>query len=214
MRNATAFTKQSNLPSAFVYSVVFSFFEALIQIRNDIYSIILILFIISLVFNYFLSIELKRTVTIVYSTLLISISTLACLYQFHNLTFNFANALWLSSLPLIYIETLLHCSYSDSKSQWQYNRILISLIIALIVLYIYPIETYIFVIIRNSLMYQSSISLLVVNLLLPMCHSFMTKKGSSIDNVDDIKSTIPSTDGNKLLTIENETTSIAMISNN
>jgi predicted Na+-dependent transporter len=93
--------------------------------------------------------------------------SLACLYLFHNLSFNFANALWLYIVPVIFLDAIIHVSFNIIESKWKYNRIILSLIMSLIIFSFFPIESYIFLIIRNSLIYQSIICLILINWILP-----------------------------------------------
>jgi hypothetical protein len=73
-------------------------------------------------------------------------------------------------VPVIFLDTFIHVSFNITKSKWKYNRVILSLIISSIILFFFPIETYIFRIIRNSLIYQSIICFILINLILPSWH--------------------------------------------
>ena len=175
MNNVYAYAKQSSLPSVFPYSLIFPSYEALAQIRFDTYLLVLLVIVVPFVLTFVSLVWLKVSLSIAFHSLLLFTSTLAVLYQFHRFTFNFANAMWLLILPILFTETLVHAAFFHRQSPWKYNRVFLSLMISLIILYVYPIESYIFIIIRNSLMYQSVICLIVINFLLPSAHSFLLK---------------------------------------
>ncbi len=162
--------RQSSIPSIFPYSIVFPHYESLGQIRVETYLLILVMVIITFIITLLIFLSFEKTLLIFFHFLTLLSGSLACLYLFHNLSFNFANALWLFVVPVIFLETFIHASFNLTKSKWKYNRVILSLIISLIILSFFPIETYIFHIIRNSLIYQSIICLVLINLILPSWH--------------------------------------------
>jgi hypothetical protein len=144
-------------------------------------------------------ISFKNSLLILSHLIALFTGTLACLYLFHNLTFNFANTLWLYVLPVVFIDVFIHICYEKFHSKWKYNRIIISLIISLIILYIFPIQSYVFQIIRDSLMYQSIICLILINVILPSWFYLF----QSISNNEQINKIIQPriiNDGNQSLT--------------
>ena len=215
MHNLYSNAKSSLLESIFPYSLVFPNYESLDQIRIDMYSLYTPLISMCFVYLCQFFFRLKITLSIIFYFLMISMGTLASLYQFQNLTFNFANALWLPMVPIVFIETLIHSSFFSYRSRWQYNRIIISLIMSLSIIYFYPIQTYIFLIIRNSLMYQSLFTLLVINVFIPACHSLILTRTSSETNQsnNNIQPTTSSNDCNQSLTnqLESDTTPVKFI---
>jgi len=164
------YAQQSSIPSIFPFSIIFPHFESLAQIRIEVYLLILIMVITTLIITLLICFSFEKTLLIFLHLLILLSGNLACLYLFHNLTFNFANALWLFIVPAIFLDTLIHASFNIKKSKWKYNRVILSLIMSSIVLLLFPIETYVFHIIRNSLFYQSIICLVLINLILPSWH--------------------------------------------
>lgn len=167
MNNMYTYAQQSSIPSIFPYSLVFPHYESLGQIRQDIYVLLLVMMIITFIMTLLIFLSFEKTLLIFFHWLILLSGSLACLYLFDNLSFNFANALWLYAAPIIHLDTIIHVCFNISKSKWKYNRVILALIISLIVLSFFPIETYIFLIIRNSLIYQSIICLILINLILP-----------------------------------------------
>jgi hypothetical protein len=188
MNNINVMTKQSSLPSVFAYSLIFPNYESLAQIRIDMYLLMMITIACVLVLTCLPFVWFQVSLSIVFFFVLVFACTLACLYQFHDLTFNFANSLWLFVLPIICLDTLIHASYTNTYTKWTYNRIVLSLIMSLVILYVNPIQSYVFLIIRNSLMYQSLICLVLVNLLLPACH-YLLLKGKQQQQQQQVKTT-------------------------
>ena len=167
MDNMYRYAEESSMPSVFPYSIIFSHYESLRQIRFETYLLILILSISTLIVTLLVFFSLVKSLLVFIHLLIVLGGSLTCLYLFHRLTFNFANALWLYIVPVIFVETLLHASFNLSKSKWKYNRVILSLIISLIIFSFFPIETYMFLLIRNSLIYQAILCLIAINLLLP-----------------------------------------------
>jgi len=161
------YAQQSSIPSIFPYSVVFPHYESLSQIRIESYLLILIMVIITFIITLLFFISFEKALLIFLNLLTLQSGSLACLYLFDNLSFNFANALWLFVLPIIFLDTFIHVCFNITKSKWKYNRVILSLIISLIIFSFFSIETYIFHIIRNSLIYQSIICFVLINLILP-----------------------------------------------
>jgi hypothetical protein len=188
MTNLYTYAQQSSLSSIFPYSLVFAHYESLAQIRIEVYLSILCLVIISFLIPLLFFISFEKALLISSHFLALLSGSLACLYLFHNLTFNFANALWLYLIPVIYLDTLIHTSYNITKSKWKYNRVILSLIISLIVVSFFPIETYVFQIIYNSLIYQSIICFILINLILPSWDYIIEKisKKKKNENIQSI----------------------------
>jgi len=197
MNKLYSYSSQSSIPNVFPYSLVFPIYESLEQIRIEIYFLIVLLIILCFIGTLILFISLKQTFLIVLHFLCLLTSTLTCLYLFNNLTFNFVNILWLYVMPIIYLDIFIHILYKKSNDKWKYNRIIISLIISLNILYLFPIQSYIFQIIRNSLIYQSIICLILINLILPSWF-YLFKKINKNDQI--IKPIISSIEGNQSLT--------------
>jgi len=167
MNNMYRYAQQSSIPSMFPYSIIFPHYESLGQIRIEIYLLILIMIISTFVITLLFFFSFEKTLLIFLHFLMVLTGSLACLYLFHNLSFNFANALWLYIVPVIFLDTIIHVSFNIIESKWKYNRVILSLIMSLIILSFFPIETYLFLIIRNSLIYQSVICLILINWILP-----------------------------------------------
>lgn len=167
MNNMYTYAQQSSIPSIFPYSLVFPHYESLGQVRLDLYVLLFVMIIVTFILTLLILMSFEKTLLIFFHLLTLLSGSLACLYLFHNLSFNFANALWLYIVPVIYLETLIHVCFHIKQSKWKYNRIILSLILSLITLSCFPIETYIFLIIRNSLIYQSIICFILINFILP-----------------------------------------------
>jgi hypothetical protein len=167
MNNMYTYAQRSSIPSIFPYSVVFPHYESLGQIRIEIYLVILFMVIITVLIILLIFFSFEKAFLLFSHLLALLCGSLACLYLFHNLSFNFANALWLYIVPIIFLDTLVHASFNVTKSKWKYNRVIFALIIALIILFFFPVESYVFIIIRNSIFYQSIICLILINLILP-----------------------------------------------
>jgi hypothetical protein len=197
MNNLYTYSSQSSIPNVFPYSLLFPTYESLGQIRIEMYLLIILLIISCFIITLISFISFKKTFLIILHFLSLSTGTLTCLYLFNNLTFNFANILWLYIIPIIYLDTFIHILYKKSNDKWKYNRIIISLIISLSILYLFPIQSYVFQIIRNSLIYQSIICLILINLILPSWF-YLFKKINKNDQIT--KPTISSIEGNQSLT--------------
>lgn len=201
MNHIYADAKQSSLPSVFPYSLIFPSYESLAQIRFDTYLLVLLVIVVPFFLTFISFVWLRVSLSIVFHSLFLLTSTLAVLYQFHRFTFNFANAMWLLILPVLFIETLVHTAFFHRQSRWKYNRVFLSLIISLIILYVYPIQSYVFLTIRNSLMYQSVICLILINFLLPSSHYFLLKsRNAEIAAAKPIQMTTAIPEGQQALT--------------
>jgi hypothetical protein len=199
MNNIYIYASHSRIPFIFPYSLVFPNYESLGQIRLEMYLLILLLIICSLFGTFISFFSLKNSLLIISNILALLTGTLTCLYLFHNLTFNFANALWLYVVPIVFLDTLIHSCYQKFSSKWKYNRIILSLIISLLVLYIFPIQSYVFQVIRNSLIYQSIICLILINFVLPSWFYLF----QSINKTEQVNKVIQPriiSDGNQSLT--------------
>jgi hypothetical protein len=161
------YAQQSSIPSIFPYSFIFSHYESLAQIRIEIYLLTLFMVTGTFLITLVIFASFRKALLLFSHLLVLQSGTLACLYWFHHLTFNFANALWLFFVPIIFLDTLIHASFNMSKSKWTYNRVLLSLIVSLTIFSLFSIETYIFHIIRLSLLYQSIICFILINFILP-----------------------------------------------
>lgn len=175
MNNIYTFAEQSPLPSIFPFSVIFLHYEALGQIRFEIYLLLLIVGIVSFIISFIMFTSLRKALLIFLHLTGILSGSLACLHVFHNLSFNFANAPWFYTIPIVYLDTIIHATFNIKRSKWKYNRIIFSLIIALIIFSFFPIETYIFHLICYSLIYQSVICFISINITLPSWLYFMRK---------------------------------------
>ena len=202
MNNLYTYARQSSLPAVFPYSLVFPNYESLAQIRLEMYLLLILLVICALVLSYLFFLSWEISVSIAFLLLFLCTGTLACLYQIHHLTFNFANALWLPVVPVLFVETLIHSAYCSGRSNWKYNRIILSLLLSLSVLYIYPLQSYVFRLIRNSLLYQSVICLLLLNVLLPSLHHLFKRVTASEANEAPIELTTTMPEGQPALTGE------------
>lgn len=167
MKNMYTYAKESSIPSVFPYSFIFSHYESLAQIRKEIYLLTLFMAIAAFLIPFAIFASLRRAVLIVSQVLTLQAGSLACLYWLHDLTFNFANVLWLYIVPVIFLDTLIHASWSVTQSKWIYNRVLLALIVSLSISSLFSIETYIFHMIRLSLLYQAGICFVLVNIVLP-----------------------------------------------
>lgn len=178
MNNMYIYSKQSQIPSIFPYSLIFPTYEALKEIKYEIYFLFLLLIVISFLILFVFYLSLLKCLIISFHYLTLLTSTLTCLYLFHNLTFNFANILWLYIIPIIYIDIFIH----QSNSKWIYNRVILSLIISLLIFYFFPIQSYVFQIIHYSLLYQSIICLILINFLVPSWFYLFEKKENKSTN--------------------------------
>ena len=150
MNNIYGYTSESLIPYVFPYSLIFPSYESLGQIRNEIYLLILLLIICAFLHTLISFLSFRKSLLILSSLLFLITGTFTCLYLFHDLTFNFANTLWLYIIPIVFLDVIIHFSYNQNTDKWKYNRIIISLILSLMVLYLIPIQSYVFQIIRNS----------------------------------------------------------------
>lgn len=175
MNNIFTYAKQSSLPSVFAYSLIFPQYESLAQIRFETFLLAFLLVVVPFSLTFFSFISLKISLSLSFHLLFLFTSTLAVLSQIHRLTLNFANAIWLLILPIVFIECFIHSTFSNRKSKWKYNRVFLSLLVPFVGLYVYPLQSYVFIIVRNSLIYQSVIGLILINLTIPSCHFFLFK---------------------------------------
>ncbi|CAF2429894.1 unnamed protein product [Rotaria sp. Silwood2] len=202
MNQMYTYANQNPIPSIFPYSVIFPNYESLGQLRIEMCLLILALIICSFISTFILFISLKNSLLIISHLLALLASTLTCLYLFHRLTFNFLNASWLYIAPTLFIDTLIHICYNRPNSKWKYNRVIISLIISALVLYLIPIQTYIFKIIRSSIIYQSTICFVMINLILPSWFYLFQSinNNNNNDQIDTVMSpTMTITVGNQSL---------------
>ena len=200
MNNMYTYTSQSLIPFVFPYSLLFSTYESLEQIRIEMSLLIVLLLACTFIIPLMTWISLRNSLLIFVHLFTILTGTLTCLYFFHDLTFNFANALWLYVIPIVFLDTLIHQTFHQTNAKWNYNRILISLIMSSVVLFLYPIQSYVFRMIRNSLIYQSLICLIVINVILPSWNYLFRSMKSREKISQVIKPTIASIEGNQLLT--------------
>ncbi|CAF3642209.1 unnamed protein product [Rotaria sordida] len=212
MNNLYTYTRQSSIPSIFPYSLVFPHYESLGQIRMDIYLLILLMTIITILITFVMFISFKKALLIFLHLLTLLSGGLTCLYLFHNFSFNFANAPWLYIMPIIFLDTIIHTTFNIRKSKWKYNRILFSLIISLIIFSFFPVETYIFHIICYSLIYQSIICFILINIILPSWFYMI----ETISKKKNKRTKIPSTiiiDTNQSLIVGTEIQNLACETN-
>ncbi|UJR08210.1 hypothetical protein I4U23_012483 [Adineta vaga] len=175
MNNMYTYAQESSIPSIFPYSFIFSHYESLVQIRNEIYLLTLFLVITTFIIILIIFTSFTKALLIFLHVIALQTGNLTCLYLFHNLTFNFADALWLYVIPIIFLDTLIHGSFNIFESKWKYNRVLLSLIISLSIFSLFSIETYIFHIIRLSLIYETIICFLLMNFILPSWYYFIER---------------------------------------
>ncbi|CAF0960618.1 unnamed protein product [Adineta ricciae] len=187
MNNLYTYTDQSPLPSVFPYSLLFPTYEALEQIRNEIYLSILLLIVACFILTLVPWFSFSNTLLTISHVLALLTSSLTCLYFFHKLTFNFGNALWFYVVSIIYLETLIHACYKRSDSKWKYNRIILSLLTSLVVLHFIPIQAYVFQIIRNSLIYHSIVCLILINLILPSCDYLIQSMNQNDEQIHKVR---------------------------
>ncbi|CAF3683305.1 unnamed protein product [Adineta steineri] len=201
MENMYTYANESPLPDVFPYSMLYASYESLEQIRVEIYLLILLLIICTFISTLIPFISLKNSLLIISHLLALLTGTLTCLYLFHNLTVNFANGLWLYIISIVFLDTLIHTCYNRLSSKWNYNRIIFSLMISLLVLYCYPIQSYVFRIIRNSLMYQSIICLILINFILPSCCYLFRSINKNDEQINKVQIPIVTIiDGSQILT--------------
>lgn len=198
MSNLYTYANQSGLNGIFPYSLVFPHYEALGQLRLDIDHLILIFTLVTLIVSSISSRSVRNSLFISLHYLTLLASSLACLYYFHQFTINFANALWFYFLPVIYLDGYLHSVSSTSK--WVRNRVLLALILSLIVFHFLPIETYLYHIIHQSLLYQSVITFFLWNISLPSWMSIFKKSN------DETKKKTKKMDGPNLVCEPNGST--------
>ena len=200
MNNLYTYTSQSLIPFVFPYSILFPAYESLEQIRVEIFLLI-VLFLSSIFIVLLVTfISIRNTLLIVLHFLALFIGTFTYLYLFDHLTLNFANALWLYVSPIVFLDVLIYQSFENDSNKWNSNRMILSLILSLVFLFICPIQSYVFRIIRNSLLYQSILCLLMINVVIPSWNYFFQsrKNQEQIDQV--IKPTISSIEVNQSLT--------------
>lgn len=175
MNNLYDHAEKSGLPSVFPFSIIFSHYESLDEIRFEVYLLILLMTSSTFLLTGLIFFSLIKSLQLVLHLLILLTGCLTCLYLFNQLSFNFANALWLYIMPIIYLDTFIHTTFNRRQSKWQYNRVILSLIISLIILSFFPIETYIYIFIRNSLLYQSVITLGLINIFLPAWNAILRR---------------------------------------
>jgi len=197
MENMYTYSSKSLIPNIFPYSLLFPTYESLRQIRIEIYLLIILLIICCFIITLISFISLKNSLLVIFHFGILLTSTLTCLYLFHNLTFNLTNALWLYIVPIIYLDTFIHISYNKNTEKWKYNRIILSLIFSLCILYFFHIQSYVFQIIHKSLIYQSIICLILINLIIPSWNYLFQLRNK---NEKIIKPTITFIEGNQPLT--------------
>lgn len=167
MSNLYTYANQSSLSSIFPYSLVFPHYESLGQLRLEIYVLLLSVTLVSFVVSLLVFLSLTKAFLFFAHILSLLASSFACLYVLHDFTLNFANALWFYFIPVIYLDIFLHATSNIRRSKWIYNRVLLSLLVALILFTFFPVQTYLYEILSQSLLYQTSISLLLINVCLP-----------------------------------------------
>ncbi|CAF3779960.1 unnamed protein product [Rotaria sordida] len=185
MNQMYTYANQNPIRSIFPYSLVFPNYESLGQLRIEMCLLIFALIICSFITTFILFISLKNSLLIISHLLALLAGSLTCLYLFHNLTFNFVNASWLYVVPILFIDTLIHVCYNQQNSKWKYNRVIISLIISTLILYLFPIQTYIFKIIISSIIYQSIICFILINLILPSWFYLFQSNNDNNNNKDN-----------------------------
>ena len=200
MNNMYAYAQNSSLPSVFPYSVIFANYESLVQIRNELYLLLLLLVVCSFTSTLLPFISFRQSFLIAFHLLLLLTSTLSCLYLFRNLTFDFADTLWLYLVQILLLDALLHSSYHHDESKWKYNRVILALVISLILLYVYPIQSYIYQVMRDSLMYQLVIGFVLINVVLPSWHYLSQSMTSQEIRHRARKPTVTASDANESLT--------------
>ena len=182
MKNMYQLARESGISSIFPYSLVFPHYEALGQLRVELQLLILIVTLVTLFLSIFVYFSMKKVLLVFAHLLSILSATFAGLYLFHGLTINMANSLWFYFMPTIYIDAILHSTFDVRKSKWIYNRVIFSLIFSLILFSFLPIESYLYEIIYSSLLYQSVLCLIAINLSIPswfyILDSIKTKKNN------------------------------------
>lgn len=200
MMNMYGYTSESLIPNVFPYSLIFPSYESLGEIRMEIALTILFLIICCFLHTTISFLSFRRSLFIILSLLMSITGTLACLYLFHQLTWNFANAFWFYIAFIVYVDIFIHLSYNDLNSKWKYNRSIIALILSLMILYIFPIESYVFRIIRHSLIYQSLICLILINLIYPVLYYLFERKNSNEEINIVMKPVVSNIEGHQALT--------------
>ena len=198
MSNLYKYAKQNPISSVFPYSMIFPNYESLGQIRFEICLLIFSLITCSFVVTLVSFISLRNSLLIILYLLPLLTGTLVCLYLFHNLILNFANALWLYVVPVVFIDTSIHLCYNQTGSKWKYNRIIVSLMVSLLVLFSFPIQTYIYRIVRNSLIYQSLICAILINFILPSWF-YLLQSNDTDNQMNNVESSTTDIIGNPSL---------------
>lgn len=200
MNNLYTSASQSLIPYVFPYTVLFSAYESLEEIRVEIFLLIVLFLTSAFIVLLLAFISIRNSLLIVLHLLGLLTGTFTCLYLFDHLTFNFANALWLYIIPVPFLDILIHQAFRNNLKKWNYNRMIISLMMSLTILFVFPIQSYVFRIIRNSLIYQSILCLLLINVIVPSWNYFFQarKAKEQIDQV--MKPTISSIEVNQALT--------------
>ncbi|CAF4300769.1 unnamed protein product, partial [Adineta steineri] len=115
MYNMYIYAEQSSLPSIFPYSFIFLHYESLAQIRREVYLLTIFTVTTTFLITFVIFLSFGKALLIFTNLLALLTGSLACLYLFHNLTFNFANSLWLFVIPVIFLDTLIHASFNITK---------------------------------------------------------------------------------------------------
>ncbi|CAF1268695.1 unnamed protein product [Didymodactylos carnosus] len=210
MDNMYRYSRESGLNGLFPYSLVFSHYETLKEIHHELFLLCLLWFHLLLIFTLilFLSIRLTLTITFHYICLLSTLFT--CLYLFHSLTINFANTFLLFIIPGIFIDCFIHYAYTYQRKingeniktyqcLFGYDRIFLSLLLSLIALIFFQIQSYTFIVLRNTLFYYILLAFLHLNIFFPLwlnlCKS-STNKGVSTTTTQTNQIPITSIDSN------------------
>lgn len=205
MNNLYAIAGQSLIPYVFPYTVLFPAYESLEQIRSEIFLLIVLFLTSAFIILLLTFISIRNSLLIVLHLLGLLTGTFTCLYFFDHLTFNFLNALWLYIVPVSFLDILIHQAFRNHLNKWNYNRMIISLMMSLTILFVFPIQSYIFRIIRNSLIYQSILCLLMINVIVPSWKYFFFQSTKPKEQIDQVmKPTISSIDVNQALTNPSE----------
>lgn len=184
MNNMYTYASQNSISSIFPYSLLFPSYESLGYLRIEICALILVLVLCCFIGTFIAFISFKSSLIIISQFLTLSSGTFTSLYLFHNLTYNFIAAPWLYLVSIIFIDTLIHASYNRTSGNWKYNLVIISLLISSFILYIFPIQTYVFHLIRLSIIYQCIICFLLINIVLPSWFYLFRSNASNNNNMD------------------------------
>ena len=167
MANLYTYANRSSLTSIFPYSLVFPHYESLSELRLEIYLLLLSVSLLTLLVTLPVFLSVKKAFLLFAHFLALLSSSFTCLYLFHDFTLNFANVLWFYFIPVIYLDLFIHATWNVRRSKWLYNRVLLSLLVALVLFSFFPVQSYLYAILTQSLLYQTGISLLLINVCLP-----------------------------------------------